>query len=108
MRLQNLAQLAFIGKRIQIDCDGIKVVGINLKGYGIRGLATKGLAIEPELEFIQKLLNPGDTFIDIGANTGIYSLVASRLVGSSGKVIAIEPNLQMCSLFTESVEFCAG
>ena len=41
---------------------------------------------------LQKLLRPGDTFVDIGANEGMISLLASRLVGPSGKVIAFEPN----------------
>jgi FkbM family methyltransferase len=36
-------------------------------------------------------LKPGETFLDIGANIGIYSLVASKLVGRDGRVIAFEP-----------------
>lgn len=32
----------------------------------------------------------GRTFIDVGANHGWYSLVASRLVGPTGRVVAIE------------------
>jgi FkbM family methyltransferase len=35
-------------------------------------------------------LRPGDVYIDIGANVGYYSLLASRLVGSTGKVISVE------------------
>jgi FkbM family methyltransferase len=36
-------------------------------------------------------LKPGQVFYDIGANVGYYSLLASRLVGNKGLVIAIEP-----------------
>jgi FkbM family methyltransferase len=35
-------------------------------------------------------LRPGDIFLDVGANVGYYSLLASGLVGPGGKVIAIE------------------
>jgi FkbM family methyltransferase len=37
------------------------------------------------------LLRPGDVFFDVGANVGFFSLVAARLVGPEGRVIAIEP-----------------
>lgn len=44
---------------------------------------------------IRKHLTEGDTFVDIGANCGVYSLRASRIVGHSGRVVAIEPNPEM-------------
>lgn len=37
-------------------------------------------------------LRPGDTFFDIGAHFGLWSLFSSRLVGESGKVLAFEPS----------------
>jgi FkbM family methyltransferase len=40
---------------------------------------------------LTKLLQPGNVFFDIGANVGFYSLLASRLVGATGTVIAFEP-----------------
>ncbi len=43
------------------------------------------------IRFVKNQLYEGEIFIDIGANVGAYSLVASRLVGKSGKVIAFEP-----------------
>jgi FkbM family methyltransferase len=43
------------------------------------------------IRFIRNQLYEGEIFIDIGANVGAYSLIASRLVGKSGKVIAFEP-----------------
>jgi FkbM family methyltransferase len=40
--------------------------------------------------FIIDCLSLGDTFVDIGAHFGYFSLLASRLVGPTGKVISIE------------------
>lgn len=34
-------------------------------------------------------LEPGDTFVDVGANIGYYSVLASQLVGDGVKVVAI-------------------
>jgi FkbM family methyltransferase len=42
-------------------------------------------------KFIIKQLNKGDTFVDVGAHFGFYSLLAANLVGIEGKVFAFEP-----------------
>ena len=36
-------------------------------------------------------LGPGDTVIDIGANVGLFAILAARIVGPQGKVFACEP-----------------
>jgi FkbM family methyltransferase len=41
--------------------------------------------------FLQGVLKPGMTVVDVGANSGYYSLIAARLVGSEGHVYAFEP-----------------
>ena len=41
---------------------------------------------------VQMVLRDGDTFIDVGANEGMISLLAAHIVGPTGKVIAFEPN----------------
>jgi len=46
---------------------------------------------EPNLtHWLRQSLKPGDTFIDVGANVGYYSLLASKLVTGSGKVVSVE------------------
>lgn len=40
---------------------------------------------------LEAVLSPGDTFYDVGANIGIYSVWAARLVGPTGAVRAFEP-----------------
>ncbi|MFC5245975.1 FkbM family methyltransferase [Streptomyces nigrescens] len=46
---------------------------------------------EPHMtHWLQRRLRPGDTYIDVGANVGYFSLLASQLVGEEGRVVAIE------------------
>jgi FkbM family methyltransferase len=46
---------------------------------------------EPNLSSaIESILAEGDVFVDVGANIGYYSLLASKLVGPGGQVVAIE------------------
>jgi FkbM family methyltransferase len=45
-----------------------------------------------ELQFTQRFLQPGMTVLDIGANCGLYTLLASRCVGARGRVFAFEPS----------------
>ncbi len=46
---------------------------------------------EQELENLRRYLSVGSMFIDVGANYGLYSLIAAKCVGESGKVICFEP-----------------
>ena len=50
-----------------------------------------GLYDHDEFRALMTLLGPGDTFIDVGASIGAYSLLAGSVVGPSGMIIAVEP-----------------
>jgi FkbM family methyltransferase len=54
-------------------------------------LSTRGFE-KAETNFVQRLLKPGATVLDVGAHHGFYSLLASKLVGPAGRVIAFEPS----------------
>lgn len=49
------------------------------------------------------LVNPGDCVLDIGANIGYYALLLSRLVGSDGEVLAVEPHPENFRLLTHNL-----
>jgi FkbM family methyltransferase len=40
---------------------------------------------------IRRILNPGDTYIDVGANIGMHMLAAAQAMNGSGKIIGFEP-----------------
>lgn len=44
---------------------------------------------------ILELVRPGMTVVDVGANVGYYTLLASRLVGPGGRVYSFEPVLSI-------------
>lgn len=52
---------------------------------------------------LEKFLKAGDTFIDVGANQGEYSLWAARKVGDQGKVVAFEPMPQLFGQLKENI-----
>jgi FkbM family methyltransferase len=50
-------------------------------------------SFEPnEFAFLDRTLRRGMTFIDVGANDGLYTLFAAARVGRRGRVVAIEPS----------------
>jgi FkbM family methyltransferase len=64
-----------------------------LRGSYINGRYELGVPYEYGLiKYLCKTLCEGDTFLDIGANAGWFTLIASKLVGPSGMVISFEPN----------------
>ena len=44
------------------------------------------------LRLLPELLGDGDAMVDVGANVGILGARAARLVGESGRVVAVEPS----------------
>jgi FkbM family methyltransferase len=45
-----------------------------------------------ETRVVKGFLQPGMTFVDVGANVGYYTALAARLVGAAGRVISFEPS----------------
>jgi FkbM family methyltransferase len=54
------------------------------------------------------LLDPGDTFLDGGANCGFYSCLAAGRVGPTGHVIAVEPDVRLHSQLAAQVALNHG
>lgn len=57
---------------------------------------------EHQIQTLAKmLLRRGDVVIDVGANIGALSVFFSEIVGSAGKVVAIEPNPRLAKEFAQ-------
>ena len=60
-------------------------------------LVDSALLIHPcynqaEITFLRDGLHEGGTFVDIGANIGLYSVALGNSLRASGRVVSIEPN----------------
>lgn len=58
---------------------------------------------QSETRLFRELITPGMVVIDVGANIGYFSLLASTLVGSGGCVHAFEPDPVNCGLLRKNV-----
>lgn len=60
---------------------------------------------EPHLTaWMRGRIAPGDLVIDVGAHTGYFTLLASQLVGPTGRVVAIEPSPAFHQALTANIE----
>ncbi len=64
-------------------------VANHFERFRAESLATKEAGT---ISWIKSVVREGDVFVDIGANIGLYSLVAARQVGRGGMVYAFEPH----------------
>ena len=81
--------------------DGRELVPVDMDGYVVfvrRGDQLIGANIIAGHEYepyvgrvFERTLRDGATVLDVGANVGLYAMRAAARVGSSGKVIAVEP-----------------
>ncbi len=76
--------------RVVSTCDGFEIWADPGEWVGQYIYAT-GRYEEGIVALMGRLLRPGDHFVDVGANVGYLTLVAARLVGPTGSVLAFEP-----------------
>ncbi|HVM32248.1 MAG TPA: FkbM family methyltransferase [bacterium] len=67
-------------------------------------LATREIYEPLETRLLLENLEKGQTFVDIGANIGYYTLLAARQVGPQGRVLAFEPDPDNFKLLQKNVE----
>ncbi len=62
--------------------------------------------LDPKLtKLLRCLLEPGDTFVDIGANVGIVSFQCVSSLGSTGRVVAVEPQKPCVRALLDTIAF---
>jgi FkbM family methyltransferase len=56
-------------------------------------------------EFLASHLKAGDVFYDLGANIGLFTLLAARCVGPTGKVFSFEPDAENSARLRRNVAY---
>ncbi len=63
-----------------------------------------GRSLEPfASELASRLVSPGDTCVDVGANMGCYTFLLAHQVGPTGRIYAFEPQPQLYERLQRSV-----
>lgn len=88
-------------REVELDGDVFQVVprdfGVTLELHATGGYENASR------RFCLDHLQPGMTFVDIGAHVGLFSVPAARRVGASGRVIAFEPDPDNRRMLEENI-----
>jgi len=94
--------------RVSLNLDGVSSpIVMSLHGSEdqvSREIIEQGIWEAYETSIVIRRLKPGAVFVDVGANIGYYTLLASTLVGETGQVLAIEPEEKNFDLLRKNSE----
>jgi FkbM family methyltransferase len=77
---------------------------VDLANWSDRLTYFLGRYYDLEIQLVmQQVLQPGDRFIDIGANIGMITLHGAALVTESGRVDSFEPNPECCQRIQDTL-----
>lgn len=65
---------------------------------------THGGSDVDDMAFVRRYLRPGDEFLDVGANIGVYTLLAASVIGPEGFIDSFEPGAVAASRLRENVD----
>ncbi|WP_299454222.1 FkbM family methyltransferase [uncultured Pigmentiphaga sp.] len=112
-RLDHIENYALAAaRRVAVNCGNGRILVRSSVGYVFcsptDGAMLACLLDTGELEsgtrlLIERLVQPGMTFVDVGANIGLHTLAAARAMRGMGRVVAFEPYGPTRALLAESV-----
>jgi FkbM family methyltransferase len=88
---------------LQVSFRGVEA---GFKTRDSKQLAFVDYILTTERDFIELALDDlreGETFLDVGCHYGIFSILASKVVGPKGRVIAVEPHPGALQVLRENV-----
>ena len=90
-------QIPNLSTRLQLRVHGKRDQTIS------RRIREDGIWEPYETSLLLSMLQPGDVFVDVGANIGYFSVLAAVVVGEGGAVFAFEPDPDNFRLLRDNV-----
>jgi len=81
--------------RLMTWVDGLEVLVVPGEQVS-QAVYVSGLYEPCSATVLRRILREGDTFVDVGANIGLFSMLASKWIGPRGLVLAFEPSRREC------------
>lgn len=86
-----------------LDVEGFRL-HVMAHDQDIANAIRRNRVYEPHVtSVVRERLAPGDTFVDVGANIGWFSVLAGTLLRTGGAVHSIEANVENCVLLQRSI-----
>jgi FkbM family methyltransferase len=74
------------------------------RDVGMVNLLVGGHVYEPDVWLaLTTLVKPGTTFVDVGANVGIHTILSGRQLAGQGHVLSLEPNRNLFPLLLQNI-----
>jgi FkbM family methyltransferase len=87
----------------------VEVLGVRMRLYPYNNICEKRVLFTPqlfdpaELEILSSRIRDGFTFVDVGANIGVYSLYVAAIAGPTARILAIEPQPDIFDRLTYNI-----
>jgi len=86
------------------DFDGDMAISLRLSEHMQRRIFWMDYYNQDIVALLKNILRPGMVVIDVGANIGEITLVAAKLVGDAGRVVAFEPMSDMAASLQRNIQ----
>jgi len=96
LRLRRIAQHGYFVLRgrpevVRLSLNGIEATFAARTPHELRCVEGTWFSEKQMLGRAVSCLQPGDVFVDVGGNLGMFTIFAAKIVGPTGRVIAFEP-----------------
>ena len=104
-RAANATIRALLPQKVRV---GAATVWINPEDPVISGALTLGVYERGEIAYFRSRFAADMTFIDVGANVGLYSALALSTPGFRGRVLAVEPHAESRAYLQKTIQANGG